>query len=229
MSKYEEYRFFSKPLLKEANEAALREKRNKCINPSVIEFLSLDYLYYVVKFIYHRKNELRLFIEIDESGKFELLDTSITRFESLPMIRYFEDGKYDVIFSERPYPNGREWQESEILKPIRKQSTFRKKILEAYDNCCSVCEMNALGLLRAAHILDVKDGGPDTIDNGIALCVNHEIAFDKGLLVIQPNYSVECLDNLGVTVDKIKLPKDENYYPSAEYLKKKIELNNKSC
>lgn len=229
MSIYKEYRFFSKPLLKEANDAAHREKRNKCIKPSIIESLKLDHVYHVVKFMYHRKKELRLTIEIDNSGKSELLDTSIKRYESLPIIRYFEDGKYDVIFSDRPYPNGREWQESEVLKPIRKQSTFRKKVLEAYDNCCSICEMNEVGLLRAAHILDVKNGGLDIIENGLTLCVNHEIAFDKGLVVILPDYSVKSSDNLGVTVERIKLPKDEKNYPSAEYLKRKIELNNKSC
>ncbi len=89
--------------------------------------------------------------------------------------------------------------------------------------------MNEIKLLRASHIWDVKNGGPDTIDNGIALCVNHEIAFDKGLVKILPDYSVKCLNNLGVTAEKIKLPKVEKNYPSPEYLKRKIELNNKSC
>ncbi|HSH50921.1 MAG TPA: HNH endonuclease [Bacteroidales bacterium] len=226
MNSFEEYRFFSKPLLEEANNAAHREKRNKCIDHSIIASLSIDNVYHVVKFMYHRKNELRLFIEIDKTGRVELLDTSITRYESLPIIRYFEDGSYDVKFSDRPYPNRREWQESEVLKPIRKQSTFRKKVLEAYDYCCSICELNEVGLLRAAHILDVKNGGPDTIDNGISLCVNHEIAFDKGLIVIHPDYSVECINNLGVTVKRLKLPKIKENYPSSEYLRRKIELLN---
>lgn len=225
MNNYKEYRFFSKPLLKEANDAAHREKRNKCIKPSTIESLPLDHIYLVVKFMYHRKNELRLIIQTGENGKIELLDTSITRFESLPTIRYFEDGKYDVRFSERPYPNRREWQESEVLKPIRKQSQFRKKLLKVYNNCCSVCGLNEPSLLRAAHIVDVKNGGPDTVENGIILCVNHEIAFDNGLIIIHPNYIVECSGNLGVTVERLKLPLNKNNLPLAEHLKRKIELN----
>lgn len=227
MSNFEEYKFFSKTLLKEANDAAHREKRNKCINALIIESLSLDFVYHIIRLMYHRKNELRLFVEIDTSGKFELIDISITRYESLPTIRYFEDGSYEMKFYDRPYQNRREWQESEVLKPIRKQSVFRKMVLEAYNNCCSICEMNEVKLLRAAHILDVKDGGLDTIDNGIALCVNHEIAFDKGLIVIQPDYSLKCLDNIGVTVKKVKLPREVRSYPSTKYLKMKIKLYRK--
>ncbi|MFA5297809.1 MAG: HNH endonuclease [Lutibacter sp.] len=229
MNNFEEYKFFSKSLLKEANDAAHREKRNKCINPSIIESLPLDYIFHVVKFMYHKRNELRLFVEIDRNGRTELLDMSITRYESLPTIRYFEDGIFDIKRSNRPYPNGREWQETEILKPVRKQSKFRKEVLEAYNNCCSICDLDEKGLLRAAHIMDVKNGGPDTIKNGIALCVNHEIAFDIGLIKIHPDYTVECLDNLKVTVTKLKLPENESNYPSVEYLKRKIELKNKSC
>ena len=227
MEIYEEYRFFSKPLLKEANEASNREKRNKCINPSLIESLPLDFVFHVVKFIYHRKNELRLFVEIDETGKIELLDTSITRYKALPTIRYFKNGKYEINFTERPYPNGREWQESEIKKPLRKQSKFRKEVLEAYKNCCAVCELNLPSLLRASHIWDVKNGGPDTINNGIALCVNHEIAFDSGLLIIKPDYKVETKDKIGVIVKELKLPENENDYPCKEYLERKFKLINK--
>ncbi|WP_157209075.1 HNH endonuclease [Mariniflexile maritimum] len=224
MKKFEELRFFSKPLLKEANYAAHREKRSKCINPELIENLSLNSIYHVLKFWYHKKNELRLFVEINDKGEFELLDTSITRYESLPIIRYFDNGKYEIDFQKRPYPNGREWQETEIKKPVRKQSKFRKNVLEAYSNCCAVCDINQPSLIRAAHILNVKDGGPDTINNGIALCVNHEIAFDIGILTITTDYKVKTKNDIGVQLQKLKLPKSKNYYPNKEYLKKKNEI-----
>ncbi|HBL75730.1 MAG: hypothetical protein A2W90_17340 [Bacteroidetes bacterium GWF2_42_66] len=223
----EEYKFFSKPLLKKANDAALREKRNKCINPAIVDSLPLDYVFYVTGFMYHKKNELRLTVIIDESGKSELLDVSVTRYQSLPTIRYFDDGNFDVKFSERPYPNGREWQEIEVKKPLRNQIHFRKIVLSAYNNCCSLCDMNEITLLRAAHILDVKNGGPDSIDNGICLCVNHEIAFDNGKLRINPDYSVFAPDGLGVRCNELKLPMDKNYYPSSDFLKQKSELIDK--
>ena len=222
-----EYKFFSKPLLKEANEAAHREKRSRCINPLVIDSLPLDFIYYVSGFIYHKKNELRLTIIIDKSGKSELLDISVTRYQSLPTIRYFEDGNFDVKFSERPYPNGRKWQEIEIKKPLRNQIQFRKTVLSAYSKCCALCDLNETSLLRAAHILDVKNGGPDTIENGICLCVNHEIAFDNGIIQINPDYSVIAPKNLGVCVNEIKLPIDKCLNPSPDFLKQKLKLIDK--
>jgi putative restriction endonuclease len=224
MKNFEEYRFFSKALLKEANDAAHREKRSKCINPSFIESLSYNSVFHVVSFLFHKKSELRLFVEVKIDGKIELLDTSITRYNSLPIIRYFENGEYEIDFQKRPYLNGREWQETEIIKPIRKQSKFRKDILEAYSNYCAVCDINEPRLIRAAHILNVKHGGLETIDNGIALCVNHEIAFDNGILIIGVDYHVATKSEIGVLVNKLKLPKNRNHYPNVEFLRKKNEL-----
>ena len=122
----EEKKFFTLPLLREANEAAHREKRSKCINPETINLLPLNFVYYVLKYMYHKKNELRLFVQIDAFGNLELLDVSITRYESLPAIIYFEDGSIDLKPTKRPYPNGREWQEMEVKKPLRKQAQFRR-------------------------------------------------------------------------------------------------------
>ena len=224
MKNIEEFRFFSKPLLIEANNAAHREKRSRCINPELIEKLSSNSIYHVLKFWFHKKNELRLFIEVNDKGEFQLLDTTITRYESLPIIRYFDNGEYEINFQKRPYPNGREWQETEIKKPLRKQSKFRKDILKAYSGCCAVCDINEPSLIRAAHILNVKDGGVESIENGIALCVNHEIAFDNGILTIGDDYRVETNGEIGVLVKKIKLPKNKNHFPNIEYIKKKNEL-----
>ena len=218
----EEYRFFSKPLLKKANEAAHREKRNRCINPEKIEKLPLDFIYYVIGFLYHKKNELRLRILVDENGNFEFIDVSVTRYYSLPLIQFFDDDTCNIKQGERPYPNGREWQESEVKKPLRKQSKFRKLVLSNYSNTCALCEINEPSLLRAAHIWDVKDGGPDTEENGICLCINHETGFDKGLIKINPNYSVEASNGIGVTVNKLKLPSNKKKYPLPKYLKKKL-------
>jgi len=164
--------------------------------------------------MYHERNELRLSIIIDESGKSEFLDVSVTRDQSLPTIRYFDDGNFDVRFQERPYPNGRKRQEIEIKKPLRNQIQFRKIALPAYNNSCSLCDLDETALLRAAHILDVRNGGPDTIGNGICLCVNHEIAFDNGIIRINPDYSVVAPDKLGFCGNRLKLPVDKKYYPS---------------
>lgn len=36
------------------------------------------------------------------------------------------------------------------------------------------------GLVQAAHVLSKKDGGSDDARNGLPLCANHHLAFDRG-------------------------------------------------
>ena len=42
--------------------------------------------------------------------------------------------------------------------------------------------MKEPSILRAAHIVPVAKGGSDEIENGLCLCTNHEIAFDRCLI-----------------------------------------------
>lgn len=219
-----EYKFLSKSLLEEANNAAHREKRSKCINPNQFSKFSDDFIFYIIKKFYHRKNEVRLMVIIDEDQNFELLDVSITRYLSFPSIKYFDDDTFEVQLSERPYPNGREWQETEIKKPVRQQDKFRSEVLSKYNYTCAVCDNNHKSLLRAAHILPVANGGPDSINNGISLCVNHEIAFDRGIMKILPDYQISCSKNIGINVEILRLPSNKDDYPSPRYLEEKIEL-----
>lgn len=223
----EEIKFFSKDLLREANKAAHREKRHCCIDPKRLETFPLDFIYYITKFFYHKRNELRLFVKIDHEGNWALLDVSMTRYETLPTIIFYEDDTFDIKFTERPYPNQREWQETEIIKPLRQQAKFRQSILKAYNNNCAVCNIKDINLLRAAHIIDVKDGGTDEISNGICLCVNHEIAFDRGLLQILPDYSIRHSGDIGIIVETIKLPTAPTDYP--DKFKFEFKLNKFNC
>lgn len=220
----EEYKFLSKGLLREANKAAHREKRSRCIHPEIVNNLPLNFVYYVVGMFYHRKNEVRLQILMDEEGNTELLDMSVTRYMSLPTIKFFGDGKFKVEFPERPYLNGREWQETEIKKPIRQQNKFRDEVLLKYGSTCSLCSIEEQSLLRAAHILGVTEGGQDSINNGICLCVNHEIAFDRGIIKVLPNYEVIAPEGIGVEVNKLKLPTNKEDFPLPEFLKEKLKV-----
>ena len=220
----EEYKFLSRGLLQEANRAAHREKRSRRINPDIVNSLSLNFVCYVERMFYHRKNEVRLEILINENGDTEQLDMSITRYMSLPTMKFLIDGEFKVEFPERPYPNGREWQETEIKRPVRKQDKFRKEVLLKYNSTCSLCSIKEEKILRAAHILGVSQGGPDTINNGICFCVNHEILFDSGMITVLSNYDVITQDVITVEVSKLKLPTNKVDYPSPEYLNEKLNL-----
>ena len=67
---------------------------------------------------------------------------------------------------------------------------FRKRVLEAYDERCAVCEYDIrfgdrlLGL-EAAHIRWHSHDGRDVVPNGPALCGVHHKALDLGAMGLQ--------------------------------------------
>ena len=66
-----------------------------------------------------------------------------------------------------------------------RSSSFKKQVLNAYDNRCAVTRRK-LRLVDAAHILPVKAGSLsiDHVRNGIALSPTYHRAFDNGLIFL---------------------------------------------
>jgi putative restriction endonuclease len=50
--------------------------------------------------------------------------------------------------------------------------------------------------LEAAHVKWHAAGGPDSLDNGIALCSFHHIAFDRGALTIDPDLLIRVSEHV---------------------------------
>ena len=66
---------------------------------------------------------------------------------------------------------------------------FRDHVLTAYEFRCAICVFDVrLGNetvgLEAAHIKWHQNAGPDTADNGLALCSIHHKVFDRGVFTI---------------------------------------------
>jgi putative restriction endonuclease len=73
----------------------------------------------------------------------------------------------------------------------KRDPKFREKILRAYGYSCAVCGFNVrlahtLVGVDAAHIKWHQAGGPDTEENGIALCSLHHKLFDRGVYTLTP-------------------------------------------
>lgn len=81
-------------------------------------------------------------------------------------------------------PKAAERQEvlRQVMKKVR-DPLFRKSVQRIYGDRCAFCGLGA-GLIEAAHILGVGEGGLDEVTNGMALCPTHHSAFDKGLLLV---------------------------------------------
>ena len=113
------------------------------------------------------------------------------------------------------------------------QRGFRERVLDAYQQRCSLCRLRHSELLDAAHIIpDNEPGGEPVISNGIALCKLHHAAFDNFFLGIRPDYIVEVHKSIldeedgpmlthglkGLHGSRIMLPRSSKMFPSQERL-----------
>ena len=122
----------------------------------------------------------------------------------------------------------------------KRDPEFRKSVLDAYEYACCVCRKK-LGIVEAAHIIPFACNPNDNcIKNGLALCVEHHVLYDKALLMPDHNYKLVfnemkakelCKARLGFGLSKvkkfsgkpIKLPKREIYWPCKKRLMKGIK------
>jgi predicted restriction endonuclease len=123
-----------------------------------------------------------------------------------------------------------------------RDSEFRNKVLDAYDRACAVCgarreTKDEKPEVEAHHLKPVSDGGPDSVQNGIALCRLHHWAFEKGWIAVSDDYKVLVRDWEGVRgyeefskyegkSIKDRLPDDSQQHPNQQYLRHHRELHN---
>lgn len=117
-----------------------------------------------------------------------------------------------------------------------RSSTFKKKVLSAYDNRCAVTRRK-LRLVDAAHILPVQAGDQsiDSVRNGIALSPTYHRAFDRGLIYLDESMemqlNVEAVTNLarlgldtGIRgfsshLGRIHLPHNSELHPDPHFIR----------
>jgi len=118
-----------------------------------------------------------------------------------------------------------------VNRKIR-DASFREKVIEAYESTCAVTGMrlvNGGGRVeaQAAHIWSVQDGGPDVVQNGIALSATVHWLFDRhlisltdgfGLLVSHNRVPSELQSLFKNQLKQIRLPKDRNQWPHLPYV-----------
>jgi putative restriction endonuclease len=111
---------------------------------------------------------------------------------------------------------------------------FKHIVLEAYEYQCAICGYDAqlrscpLGL-DAAHIRWFAFGGPDTPDNGLALCAVHHRAFDRGaigltnaleIVVSAGVHGGDCIDNWFKAFNgaRLRRPYSESMIPRRQHI-----------
>jgi len=109
---------------------------------------------------------------------------------------------------------------------------FRRSILNAYDERCSITGLKLINgggraEVQAAHIKPVKENGPDSIRNGIALSGTVHWMFDRGLISLENDLKIKIsrhvndIDSVNKLINNSGFanpPKDIRHMPHPTYL-----------
>lgn len=119
------------------------------------------------------------------------------------------------------------------------QHGFRERVLRAYREACSICELRHRELLEAAHIIPDSDPrGTPEVSNGLALCKLHHAAFDRNVLGIRSDLRIHIRQDIleeedgpmlrhglqGFQDMLIHVPRSTALRPNPEYLAERYEL-----
>ena len=119
-----------------------------------------------------------------------------------------------------------------------RDAAFRRAVVDAYDNRCAVTGLRIVNgggkaEVQAAHIWSVADGGPDTVQNGLALSATAHWCFDRHLISVTEDYRLLVSHNkvpaelrglFARQLDGIHRPKDPRLWPHPAYLQRHREL-----
>jgi putative restriction endonuclease len=118
-----------------------------------------------------------------------------------------------------------------VNRKIR-DAAFRSQVCSAYDGRCAITGLRIINgggkpEAQAAHIWSVSQGGPDVVQNGIALSGTIHWLFDRHLISLTDDYRVLVSHNkvpaelrslFSRQMDRIHLPVDIRLWPHAAYL-----------
>lgn len=124
-------------------------------------------------------------------------------------------------------------REATVSKQVREKA-FYNNIRKYYNYTCSVCKSkvttpNEHYLVEGAHIIPWSVSYNDDPRNGISLCRNHHWLFDKHMLTIRNDYTVQLSpwlkkkenqwdEYIKISGSEILLPSDSKFYPAPEAL-----------
>jgi len=128
-----------------------------------------------------------------------------------------------------------------LVNRIMRDANFRISVYQAYDHRCAITGLRILdgagnSEVHAAHIFAVADGGPDVVQNGLALCGtihwlfdHHLISLtdDHRLLVATDKVPTELQQLMIKAGEKAFLPTGAHLHPHSKYLKRHRDKFNK--
>ncbi|NKL79047.1 HNH endonuclease [Rhizobium leguminosarum] len=118
-----------------------------------------------------------------------------------------------------------------------REASFRRKVCDAYDSRCAITGLRIVNgggksEAQAAHIWSVAEGGPDVVQNGIALSATVHWLFDRHLISLTDDYRILVSHNkvpselrtlFAKQMDRIHLPADARLWPHPAYVSRHRE------
>lgn len=113
-----------------------------------------------------------------------------------------------------------------------RDAAFRRAVLAAYDDTCAVTGLRIINgggraEAQAAHIVPVAEGGPDIVQNGMALSATAHWLFDRHLISIGEDWRLLVSHNkvpselralFAAHTERIKLPRNRGSWPDARLI-----------
>lgn len=80
------------------------------------------------------------------------------------------------------------------------QYFFREMILASYSSACAVCQIRIPEVLVASHIVRWADDPSTRMSprNGLCLCGTHDLAYERGVLLVRSDYQIEIAERVEV-------------------------------
>lgn len=90
-----------------------------------------------------------------------------------------------------------------IVKSRINQTFFRNAVLTSYGNKCCITGLPFIDLLNASHIIpwSVDDNNRLNPRNGLCLNVLHDRAFDRGLITVRTDYTIDISSRINNFLD----------------------------
>ena len=116
-----------------------------------------------------------------------------------------------------------------VTRPFR-DAAFSRQVKKAYSETCAITGIRLINggarvEAQAAHIRPVKENGPDSVRNGIALSSTIHWMFDRGLISIDDDYSILIANGrvpdtvMRMINPQIELPGMPTLYPHQQFLR----------
>lgn len=118
--------------------------------------------------------------------------------ESAPLLPRLGEIQPSSGFQEEQAPfqfNAQRDRASFVVSRIVRDRVFRRIVLRAYDQRCTITGLKIINgggraEVAAAHIRPVEAGGPDIVNNGIALSGTAHWMFDRGLISLSDDLRI---------------------------------------